>query len=571
MKTQNNLSNFNFSWQYLKTEKRAFLLALVFIVINTSLQILTPEVIKYLINNVIAVANYTLLAQITAGMCIVFLLEAFIFKTQVQTVGFASQRIMQKIRQDVFAKLQKMPSSFFNQNQSGDLISRINNDTTVLDNFLGQYIFSFTSSFFVFLGFAIYLLYLSPILAFTSYFCVFLVVLVTLAVVPTVSKTNTESLASNGNLKGFLADNLNNYQVIQAYGIQSKLVLDFQDFNKDNQNKNYFGRIFINILNPVYNFAGNLGLFLCIFAIFQFGFKEVGTIIAFLFATGKFFGPLRELGSVFVALAEAVSALGRIREITNYETASIFKNQNIKIETTDIAISFENVTFGYNDNDKVLENISFQVPTNSKFAIIGPTGEGKSTIAKLMTGLLSQNSGQILVFNQELKNWSREDFYQNIGFILQDPFLFSGTVAQNIVYGNSKYKQICQNILEKTETEQTLIDLLIQDIKIHHLDSIISNLEVFLQTEVNNNSQNISQGQKQIVNFIRVLLREPKILILDEATANLDTVTEQYLQNALSRNKATQIVIAHRQNTIADSDWILQVGGKKVILNKQNI
>jgi ATP-binding cassette, subfamily B, bacterial len=633
-------SNLSFAWQYLKTEQKSFILAIIFVIINALLQTLTPVSIEFLINNAIKTPNYDLLWKVIGGMCLLFLLEAGLFRTQVKTVGFAAQRIMVKIRTELFGHLQKLPTSYFGQNQSGDLISRINSDTTLLDNFLGQYIFQFTSSFFVFIAFGIYLLILNPTLALVAYFGVFVTFLISYSSSSIGKKINKKALSNNGELKSYLADNLNNYQVIQAYNIHASLSNNFQNINKENQKVNFAGRIFINIFNPIYNFTSYLAVLLILIAIFYFklGLDQayIGTLVAFLFATIKFFTPLRELGNVFGSLAEVQAALGRIREIldepvggvfgkesqveSQYRSGEIYEPQNVLIDdlknngdteaaSTSVAIEFNNVSFQYpNTENQVLDSISFDVPTNSKFAIIGPTGEGKSTIAKLMSGLLSPNSGTIKVFGQELKDWEQGEFYNTIGFILQDPFLFTGTVASNIVYGNERYaefnmkiikeKQELKTVLTSTkngDTEaaatigqikvksgnqnpgelkfsatQLLIQELIEDINQHELASIIPNLQEFLATEVNNNSQNISQGQKQIVNFIRVLLREPKILILDEATANLDTITETYLQSALDKltNKVTQIIIAHRQNTIKDADQIMLVGGGKVNLQK---
>jgi ATP-binding cassette, subfamily B, bacterial len=574
MPKNQSITNSTFAWQYLKTEKKAFVIAICFIVINALLQTLTPVAIEYIISNAIKTVNYPLLLQITGGMCVLFLLEAGIFRYQVITVGHAAQRIMYKIRVNLFSHIQKLKTDFFNTNQSGDLISRINGDTAILDNFLGQYIFAFTSSFFVFIAFAVYLLVLNPFLALIAFGGVFVTVIISLIIRPIVEKTNKSGLESNGKLKSYLADNLNNYQVIQAYNIQPKLASEFAVYNKENQKANFYSRIFTNFFNPIYNLAGNLSLLVIIIAIFKLNGSSnslsIGALVAFIYAVIRFFQPLRELGSVFASLAEALAALSRIREILSEPVSRVFSTKSSKLAiNTNLknALVFKNVSFTYPGGQKVFDDISFTVPTNTKFAIIGPTGEGKSTIAKLMTGLLSENSGSIKVFGKELKEWSQEEFYDTIGFILQDPFLFSGTVASNIVYGNKNY--LNYNSTQKTKE---LLAALIQDIQTHELDKIIPNLEEFLNTEVNNNSQNISQGQKQIINFVRVLLREPKILILDEATANLDTITEQYLQESLSKltSKVTQIVIAHRQNTIQDADLVLSVGGGKVSVESKN-
>ncbi len=576
-------TNLAFAWSYLKTERKAFIIALVFILINAGLQTLTPVAIEYLINNAIKNVNYTLLWQVITGMCVLFLLEAGIFRYQVIMVGHAAQRIMYNIRTQLFGHIQKLRTEFFNQNQSGDLISRINSDTTLLDNFLGQYIFAFTSSFFVFIALGLYLLFLNPLLALIAYLSIAATVAISYLLKPIVERTNKVGLENNGSLKSFLADNLNNYQVIQSYNIAPQLAEQFNPLNKQNQQTNRASRILTNIFTPLYNLTGNFALLLILSAViyFQIGTAgvSIGTLVAFVYATVKFFQPLRELGGVFGSLAEAVAAVSRIREILNEKVSGVFAKKTLETSlktNSKTAIEFKNVSFTYsNSGQKVLDQVSFSVPTNSKFAIIGPTGEGKSTIAKLMSGLLSQDSGTISVFGQPLSKWSQEQFYNNLGFILQDPFMFSGTVASNIVYGNPKYFAMNESIItshgdSKTQANDKLVQVLMKDIVAHELDSIIPNLSEFLSAEVNNNSQNISQGQKQIINFIRVLLREPKILILDEATANLDTITEQYLQKALDRlnSKVTQIIIAHRQNTIKDADNIMLVGGGKVSISK---
>ena len=521
--------------------------------------------------------DYTSLISITLGMLGVFLFGGFLFRSQVKTVGYASQRIMLKIRSGLFGHIQKLNLEFFNQNSSGDLISRINSDTTLVDNFLSQYIFAFTSSFFVFVGFGIYLAYLNLPLALIAYMVVVVVVFISLLIRPSIQETNKKALEINGNLKKVLADNLNNYQVIQAYGIQVELEEEFQVVNSKSQSLNYKNRIFINFFNPIYNLAGNLALGVILaFALWGSGTsRDIGLLIAFVYAISQFFEPLRQLGGVFAQLAESVAALDRIRQILNYPIKNIFSQdlkESEKLETT-LAIEVKDLSFKYDNNpETTLREINFEVKTNSKLAIIGPTGEGKSTIAKLIAGLLEPTTGTLLIFGRELKDWNREEFYKTVGFILQDPFLFSGSVASNIVYGNPNYSDFNLSLLDKEneskDKENELITKLIEDIKAHQLEQIIPNLDEFLRVKVNNNSQNISQGQKQIVNFVRVLLREPRLLILDEATANLDTITEQYLQQALDNlnQKTTQVIIAHRQNTIKDADQVLMVGGGKAAL-----
>jgi ATP-binding cassette, subfamily B, bacterial len=562
------LSTVNFAWNYIQTEKKSFAIALLFVIFNAGIATTTPMAIEFLVQNAIVNGNFDLIFKVVVGMCVIFAIEAMIFRYQVLMVGWAAQRIMLKIRSDLFQRLQFLKSEYFGRNQSGDLISRINSDTTKIDDFLGQYLFSFTSSFFVFLAFGIYLATLNLNLALIAYFGVFLTIIVSYSLSPIIKSTNSKALSSNGQVKGFLADNLNNFQVIESYNINQSMVNDFESLNLDNQKANYKSRIFTNIFGSIYNFTGNIAIGLVLaFALWtaQTNLQNIAELLAFVFATIKFFGPMRDLGSVFSSMAESAAALVRVREILDEPINDAFSTSTdeTKFDTNSKnAVSFANVSFAYPSLDKkVLDSISFQVPINCKFAIIGPTGEGKSTIAKLISGLLSPTSGDIQILGKPLKDWNQSDFYSQVGFILQDPFLFNGTVASNIIYGNPSYQDY---VLQSQNASDDLIPKLIKDIQIHNLDSIIPNLEEFLNTEVTNNSQNISQ--KQIINFIRVLLREPKILILDEATANLDTITEKYLQDSLDKltSKVTQIIIAHRQNTIKDADYVMLVGGGKV-------
>jgi ATP-binding cassette, subfamily B, bacterial len=213
-------------------------------------------------------------------------------------------------------------------------------------------------------------------------------------------------------------------------------------------------------------------------------------------------------------------------------------------------LSLKNVSFCYpGSQKKVLSDVNIDLEAGKKYALIGPTGEGKSTLAMLMAGLVKPTEGQILYEDQDLQLYSRGQIADSLGFILQDPFLFAGTVKENILYGGDL-------------DEEKLVELLAQK----DLKNLIDRFPDGLETVVTNNSENISLGQKQIINFLRVILRQPRFLILDEATANLDTITESYLQQILNNlpKETTMVIIAHRLNTVKNVDVKFQVGGGKV-------
>jgi ATP-binding cassette, subfamily B, bacterial len=230
-------------------------------------------------------------------------------------------------------------------------------------------------------------------------------------------------------------------------------------------------------------------------------------------------------------------------------------------------IEFKNVSFGYSqDAPLVLNDISLTLEKGKSYAFVGPTGQGKSTTASLMARLYEPTSGQILFQGKDLKDWDSQALYSEIGFILQEPYLFSGTVLDNIVYGNPDFKQYSMVFDESGTTEEAEYESFLVILKNKGLEKLIDLFPDGLKTVVTNNSENISLGQKQIINFLRVIIREPSFLILDEATANLDTITEKLLQQILDSlpKTVTKMIIAHRLNTIKDVDQVFLVGGGKV-------
>jgi ATP-binding cassette, subfamily B, bacterial len=225
------------------------------------------------------------------------------------------------------------------------------------------------------------------------------------------------------------------------------------------------------------------------------------------------------------------------------------------------ALTFDSVSFSYSSGKEVLRDVSFLLETGKSYALVGPTGQGKSTTASLMARLYEPTSGMILLAGKPLHDWTEAELSRHVGFILQDPFLFSGTVLDNIIYANPQFDRFSDPAFELrfAEFEKILIA--------QGLHELIARFPDGLRTEVSNNSENISLGQRQIVNFLRIILRKPQLLILDEATANLDTVTEQLLQKIMDALPAdvTTVIIAHRLNTVRNVDQVFLVGGLAVV------
>jgi ATP-binding cassette subfamily B protein len=278
----------------------------------------------------------------------------------------------------------------------------------------------------------------------------------------------------------------------------------------------------------------------------------VGLLIGFLLYVNSFYMPLRQLAAMWASLQLALAAVDRISEVLALEP----NMPVIAAPSTgsNAVLKFENVRFGYREGQNILRDCNFSLEKGKTYALVGPTGGGKTTTASLMARLYDPASGLVLLDGRDIRSYPPEERTQKIGFILQEPFLFTGTVRDNIVYGNPQYRDL---------TSEQLIEILREN----HLGELLVRFEQGLDTKVTSSGDSISLGQKQLIAFMRAALRKPELLILDEATANIDTMTEQLLQNILDKlpPATTKVIIAHRLNTIANADEIFFVNAGEII------
>jgi ATP-binding cassette subfamily B protein len=310
-----------------------------------------------------------------------------------------------------------------------------------------------------------------------------------------------------------------------------------------------------NIFMPMYGLASGLAQIIVLaygIWLISTGSITVGLLIGFLLYVNSFYGPLRQLASVWQSLQLALASLDRISEVLDLETDL----QIVPLENrSDIsALEFKNVSFHYTEGVDVLKDISFVFGKGKTYALVGPTGGGKTTIASLIARLYDPSTGVVFLDGKDLRSYQPGERTKKIGFILQEPFLFTGTVRENILYGNEQYLQY---------SDQKLIETL----ELANLTGLLSRFDQGLDTKVTTSGDSISLGQKQLIAFMRAILRNPEILILDEATANIDTVTEQLLEEMLKKLPAdtTRIVIAHRLNTIEHADEIFFVNSGNIV------
>jgi ATP-binding cassette subfamily B protein len=526
------------------------------IFLNAGLSLLGPYLIGYTIDKYIQTKDYHGVL-VFAGILLTLYIAAFIVNySQMRMMGGIGQRMLYKLRNAVFNKLQELPVDFFNQNKAGDLISRINNDTDKVNQFFSQSLMQFIGSLITMTGAGIILLFINLPLGLAALSPAVIVWVFTRIISPWVKQRNAASMKSTGGLSAEIQESLANFKVIIAFNRRDYFRKRFEEANRDNYSKSIDAGIANNLFSPVYTLAANTGqlivLALGIFLI-QKGHFSIGLLISFIAYVTNFYNPMRQIAALWANFQVAMAGWDRISLLLSLEN-NLLTADDIGSITASSFLQFRNVSFSYPNGKEVLHNVSFDLERGKTYAFVGPTGGGKTTTASLISRLYDATKGSILLDNKDIRAYEPEERSRKIGFILQEPFLFTGTVRDNILYGNTYYKNLSGQQLNDAISEAGL-------------ESLLERFDKGLETKVQTSGEGISLGQKQLIAFMRAVLRKPELLILDEATANIDTVTEQQLESILKKlpESTTRVIIAHRLNTIENADEIFFVNTGNVI------
>jgi ATP-binding cassette, subfamily B, bacterial len=538
-------------------ERRNLIFAFALIFLNAGLSLLGPYLIGYTIDTYIQAKQYHGVL-VFSGILLALYAVAFIVNySQMRMMGGIGQRMLYSLRNAVFNKLQELPVDFFNQNKAGDLISRINNDTDKVNQFFSQSLMQFIGSIITMTGAGILLLCINLPLGLAALAPAVLVWGFTKFSSPWVKRKNAASMKSTGGLSAEIQESLANFKVIIAFNRRDYFRKRFEEANKDNYTKSVQAGIANNIFTPVYTLAANIGqlivLTLGIYLIVK-GHFSIGLLISFIAYVTNFYNPLRQLAALWASFQVAMAGWDRISLLLSLET-NLHVMEDPKCESSGSYLHFGNVSFRYPNGKEVLHKVSFDLERGKTYAFVGPTGGGKTTTASLIARLYDATKGTILLDGKDIRSYKPEERTRKIGFILQEPFLFTGTIRDNILYGNSEYRDFDNAKLTEVIAESGL-------------QSLLDRFDNGLDTKVQTTGDGISLGQKQLIAFMRAVLRKPELLILDEATANIDTVTEQLLDSILKKlpESTTRVIIAHRLNTIENADQIFFVNSGKVIL-----
>ncbi|GAC1563132.1 MAG: ABC transporter ATP-binding protein [Mucilaginibacter sp.] len=552
-------SSLNKLLQLISHERKNLLLATLAIVVNSTLSLLGPLIIGRTIDNYIFVPhkNYhgvLMNCALLLGMYLVALLTSYL---QTMLMGGVGQRMLFTLRNSIFNKLQLLPVGFFNQNKAGDLISRINNDTDKLNQFFSQSLMQFIGSIAVMVGAGIFLLSVNIKLGAATLVPAVIILIFTSLTSPWVKRKNARNLKSVGGMSGEIQESLNNFKVIIAFNRRDYFRKRFEEVNTQNYESAVGAGIANNSYVPVYAlFSSFAQLIVLVYGIYLVSHGQLGPgvfAVSYFSYTNQFYNPLRQLAALWTSFQTAMAGWDRISQILALETDIVTIDKKVK-ELSPSFLEFRNVHFGYDDDREILHNINFKLERGKTYALVGPTGGGKTTTASLIARLYDPNKGMILLDGRDIRTYQPLDRTKKIGFILQEPFLFTGTVRENILYGNEQYVTYTNEQLEQVIREASL-------------GSLLAIFESGPDTNVTPGGDSISLGQKQLIAFMRAVLRNPELLILDEAAANIDTITEKLLSDILNKLPATttRVIIAHRLNTIENADEIFFVNSGEVI------
>jgi len=541
-------------WGYFSKYKIALLGVFLLITISSFISIISPLLIQKAIDEYIIPRKFTRLVNIIFAMIVLYILSSLFAYLQGYGMMKISQRVVFNMRNDMFSKLQKLPIKIFDTRAHGDLMSRLTNDIDVVNNTVNASVTSIFSSIITLTGSVIVMLTISPILT----VCTLLIVPLMFFLTNLIAKNTRTYFSQNqkllGKLNGVIEEDISGQKVIKVFTREEKEINKFEEINKELTRVGTKAQILSGIIPPLMNMLNNFA-FIIVAAVGGYlalkGAVSVGAIASFVQYARQFVRPLNELANQFNQLQSAFAAAERVFEIMDEEEEKEDEKDAIELANIKGEVEFKNVWFSYKKGEPVLKNISFHVKPGQMIALVGPTGAGKTTIVNLLTRFYDIDRGQILIDGVDIRKIKRESLRKNLGIVLQDTYLFSEPIMENIRYGKLTAKD----------------DDVIKAAKIANAHEFIRHLPHGYKTVLTDGGTDLSQGQRQLLAIARAILSDPAILILDEATSNIDTRTEKLVGEAMLKlmQGRTSFVIAHRLSTIRNADLILVINNGQII------
>ncbi|MER3404958.1 MAG: ABC transporter ATP-binding protein [Chloroflexota bacterium] len=534
--------------------KTALASAMVMTLITAGSGLAGPYLIKIAIDSALAHGDVAQLGLV-ALLYLLTLATAWVGSFgETYIVSWVSQQVLNSLRMRLFTHLQRLSLSYFDQREVGRIMSRLTSDVSALNEVATNTLVGLSSDIFVLVGVLVLMLSMNLSLSLLT-FTVIPIIYVASMIFSELSRSSyREVRRCISILNGALAENLSGVRVVQAFCRQKLNAQRFDQINQANFQANRRAVLISAVYNPVVELIAALATATIIWyggAKVLNGVLSVGTLVAFMSYVGRFFAPIQDLSARYTSLQAAMAAGERVFELLDTPPAIVDKPGAVELPLIKGHVKFENVVFGYNPEIPVLKGISLEARPGDMIALVGETGAGKSSIINILCRFYEIQSGSITIDGYDIRDVTVHSLRQQIGLVLQEPFLFSGTVRDNIRYGR----------LDATEEE------IIAAAKAVGAHEFIMRLPLEYDTEVHERGTQLSVGQRQLVSFARALLKDPRILILDEATSSVDTETELLIQEALKKllQGRTSFVIAHRLSTITRATKIIVLQQGRIV------
>ena len=555
--------------------KIQLIIIVIFAIASTIFSIVGPKILgnatTELFNGIIsklsggAGIDFDKIASILIFLIILYIISALFSYVQGFIMTGISQKYTYNLRKKVSIKINKLPISYFDKKTHGEVLSIITNDIDTMSQSLNQSATQLITSITTIIGILVMMLSINVTMTIVAILILPIASLITMFIVKHSQKYFAKQQEYLGHVNGKIEEMYSGQNVIKVFNAENKVLKEFEKDNTYLSNVGWKSQFFSGMMHPIMNFIGNLGYVVIAILGGYFtilGKITVGNIQSFISYTKNFTNPIAQLAQVSNMIQSMIAASERVFEFLDEKEEKEVKNP-LKVDNIEGNVTFDHVKFGYNEDQIIIKDFSANVKKGQKIAIVGPTGAGKTTMIKLLMRFYNVNDGSILVDGKNINDFKRSDLRHIFGMVLQDTWLFSGTIMENLRYGN----------LDATDDE------IIDAAKKAHVHHFIQTLPDAYNMQLNEETNNISQGQKQLLTIARAILANPKVLILDEATSSVDTRTEILIQKAMDElmKNRTSFIIAHRLSTIKDADLILvmnngdivEQGNHEELLNKK--
>lgn len=555
-KAKNQRGTLRRIWYYLRQQKLGVTMAIILVVLSSLLSLLGPLLIGIIIDDYVLQYDVNGAVRMLVLLTAIYVVQSLFMWLQQFVMVRISQKTIRRLRRELFEKIQLLPIAVFDKRLQGDLMSRMTNDIESLNAALSQSIVQIISAVLTIVGTVFALFYLDWMLALVTLTVVPLIVFATKQIIKRSSVNYRAKQRDLGQLNGYVEETISNSDITTLFGKEQQTVNDFIVMNERLRQSAVRAETITGFMGPINNFMNALGLTLVIgagamMAANGIGAVTVGVIASFVTYTRQFFRPINQLSNLLNTFQSAIAGAERVFEILDEEEEALDEPGSIAKEKVRGDVVFKDVEFEYVAGRPVLKGISFDVKAGQTIAIVGPTGSGKTTIIQLLTRFYEATSGDILIDGESIRNYGLKNIRDHVGVVLQDTYLFSGTVRDNIRFGR----------LTATDEEVE------QAAKIAYAHNFIKYLPQQYDTMLTSGGANLSQGQRQLIAIARAILEDPDILILDEATSSVDTMTEVHIQKGLNNlmRGRTSFVIAHRLKTIENADYILVIQDGQIL------